>query len=291
MKPSSSNRRAGFTLIELLFAGCVAGLALLAGYSLLTSALALYAKNFSLNRSHYTGRVCLEKMITKINGAGAAPILVDEHGADVAGNGPAAGVRLCTPAPNGVHSITAAVASTDTSLLLSVTSDQRRPRAGDIILINAGAVVQGGKVVQVEISAVTATANASIFQLTLRESVGSAIPAASRCLVLQQQAFITVGKDLRYYPSVMSEARHGASLFNNPTYFSVASSVTPLPGETLARPFSYTDPARRVLSVNLRNKSAAYSNRVDSFNSFFNIRSSIAVKSVYLDPSKLKAIY
>jgi hypothetical protein len=145
--------------------------------------------------------------------------------------------------------------------------------------------------VQVEISAVTATTNTSIVQLTLRDPVGSAIPASSRCLVLQQQAFIAVGQNLRFYPSVMSEARHGASLFNNPAYFSVASSVTPLPGEALARPFSYNDPARRVLSVNLRSKSSAYSNRVDSFNSFFNIRSSIAIKSVYLDPSKLKAIY
>jgi len=147
---SSARRDRGFTLIELLFAGLIAGVALLGGYTLLTASLTLYAKNFSLNRSHYTGRVCLEKMINRINAAGSAPILIDERGADVAGNGPAAGVRLCTPSTQGVYSIPTAAAASDTSLMLLVTSEQPRPRGGDILLIDAGAVVQAGRVVQVE---------------------------------------------------------------------------------------------------------------------------------------------
>lgn len=285
-----SRRDRGFTFVELLISSVVAGIALMGAYTFLNSALSLYAKNFSLNRSHYTGRVSLEKLTTKLYAAGAAPILVDAKGADVAGDGPAAGIRYCAPATNGSYTIKNAVSSTDTTATIQTGTGLPRPRPSDILLIDAGAVVQTGTVVQVEISSVTQGPDASTLSATLRDAPGAAIPANTRCLVLQQSAFIAVGTELRFYPAVMSEARHGASAFNNPANFSMISTVEPAPGQTAAKPFSYQDAARRLLSVNLRNRSSKYSQRVGAFNSFFNIRSSIAVKSTYLDPSKLKAI-
>ena|SRR5688572_1894857 len=284
------SRRRGFTFVELLISTVVAGVALMAGYTLLNSALSLYAKNFSLNRSHYTGRVSLEKLTAKLYAAGAAPILVDKAGADIAGDGPAAGIRFCAPVTNRSYTIKNALASSDTSATLEVANGQPRPRPSDILLIDAGAVVQTGSVVQVEISGVTSATEAGVVVATLRDAPGTAVPVDARCMILQQSAFVAVGTELRFYPTVMSHARHGASAFNHPGNYSVISTLDPAPGETEAKPFRYQDPARRLLSVNLRNRTSNYSHRAGAFNSFFNIRSSIAVKSTYLDPSKLKAI-
>ena len=284
------SRRRGFTFVELLISAVVGGIALMAGYTLLNSALSLYAKNFSLNRSHYTGRVSLEKMTARLYAAGAAPILIDKAGADVAGDGPAAGIRFCAPATNRSYTVKAALASGDTTVTLEVPSGQPRPRPSDILLIDAGAVVQTGTVVQVEISAVSPGSDAAVVVASLRDAPGTSVPINTRCLILQQSAFVAVGTELRFYSTVMSHARHGASTFNHPANYSVISTLDPAPGETEAKPFRYQDPARRLLSVNLRNRSSNYSHRAGAFNSFFNIRSSIAVKSTYLDPSKLKAI-
>jgi prepilin-type N-terminal cleavage/methylation domain-containing protein len=285
-----STRSHGFTFVELLIASVVAGIALFGGYTLVNAALSLYAKNFSLNRSHYTGRVSLEKVTSKIYASGAAPILIDKTGADVAGNGPAAGIRFCVPAAGGAYTVTNAVASTETSAVIQMRTGQPRPRASDILLIDAGSVVQTGSVVQVEITSVTNTTDASRVNVTLRDAPGSAIPANTRCLILQQSSFVAVGTELRFYPLVMSTARQGATVFNNTLNYSVVSTVEAVPGQTDAKPFAYNGTARRLLSVNLRNRSSKYSKRVGGFNSFFNIRSSIAIKSTYLDPTKLKAI-
>jgi prepilin-type N-terminal cleavage/methylation domain-containing protein len=283
-------RAVGFTFIELLVASVVAGIALFGGYALVNSALSLYAKNFSLNRSHYTGRVSLEKVTAKIYAAGAAPILTDKTGADVAGNGPAAGIRFCVPATGSAYTVVNAVSSTQTSAVIQIATGQPLPRASDILLIDAGSVVQTGNIVQVELTTVGGGSDASRVNVTFRDAPGSSIPANTRCLVLQQSAFVAVGGELRFYPTVMSVARQGGTVFNNPANFSVISTVEPIPGETEAKPFAYSTAARRLLSVNLRNRSSKYAHRVGGFSSFFNIRSSIAIKSTYLDPSKLKAI-
>ncbi|HEX5176476.1 MAG TPA: hypothetical protein VFV83_05570, partial [Chthoniobacteraceae bacterium] len=141
-----------------------------------------------------------------------------------------------------------------------------------------------------ELTTVGGGSDASRVNVTFRDAPGSSIPANTRCLILQQSAFVAVGGALRFYPLVMSVARQGAPLFNNPASFSIISTVEPLPGESEAKPFGYSSAARRLLSVNLRNRSSKYSHRVSDFSSFFNIRSSIAIKSTYLDPLKLKAI-
>jgi prepilin-type N-terminal cleavage/methylation domain-containing protein len=278
----------GFTFVELLVSTLVAAVAAAGAYSLLDSGLSLYAKNFSLNATHYTARVSLERMMPKINSSGAAPILVDEKGADIAGNGPAAGIRLCVPPANSSYTIPTAVAATATSLNISIAAGQARPRDSDVLLIDAGVVLQSGKAVQVEIASVSGTG--SPVTLTLKEAVGSAIPANSRCLILQQIAFIASANQLHFYPKVMSEARQGAAAFTNPANYTVISTIEPTPGNTQPRPFLYKDATRRLLSVDLRNRATRFSNQISKFNTFFSIHSSIAVRSAYLDSSKLKPI-
>lgn len=278
----------GFTFVELLVSTVVAAVVAEGAYMLLDSGLTLYAKNFSLNLTHYTARTSLERMMPKINSAGAAPILIDEKGADVAGNGPAAGIRICVPGANSSYTIQNAAAATASTLTIVVGAGQTRPRDSDILLIDAGTVLQSGNAVQVEISAVAGTG--SPLTVTLKDPVGSAIPANSRCLILQQVAFIASVNQLRFYPKVMSEARHGATAFKDPANFTVISSIEPIPGNTQPRPFSYSDAARRLLAVDLRSTASRYSNQISRFNTFFNIHSSIAVRSAYLNPAKLKPI-
>ncbi|HEX5177088.1 MAG TPA: hypothetical protein VFV83_08670, partial [Chthoniobacteraceae bacterium] len=159
-------RTVGFTFVELLISSVVAGVALFGGYALLNSALSLYAKNFSLNRSHYTGRVSLEKVTSKIYAAGAAPILIDKTGADIAGDGPAAGIRFCVPTTGTPYTIVGAVSSTQTSAVIQVATGQPLPRASDILLIDAGSVVQTGSIVQVELATVTNASEASRLNVT-----------------------------------------------------------------------------------------------------------------------------
>lgn len=278
----------GFTFIELLVSTVVGAIAAAGAYALLDSGLSLYAKNFSINASHYTARVSLERMMPKINSSGTAPILIDEKGADVAGNGPAAGIRLCVPTPNNSFTIATAAAATATSLSIAIGPGQTKPRDSDILLIDAGVVLQSGKAVQVEITSVSGTA--SPVTVSLKAPVGSTIPADSRCLILQQIAFVASANQLRFYPKVMSEVRHGAAAFTNPANFTVMSTIEPTPGTTQPRPFSYKDATRRLLSVDLRNRTSRYSNQVSKFNTFFGIHSSIAVRGAYLDSSKLGPI-
>jgi type II secretory pathway pseudopilin PulG len=292
---------AGFTLVETLIASSLATIVIAGAYTFLTAAMNLYADNVSLNLSHQTARLPLERIIREVNNAGCPPILVDEKGADIAGNGPAPGIRYCTLASPSAYTIAAAALATSTTVSLKVVTGQAKPRPSDILLIHASPNGQPGNGIQMEITAVAG--GASPYTLTLKSAVGTPIPVNSSALILQQAAFITNGGQLRYYNKFVSEAKDGATVFNAATSFrSLAqvepmSNVPPAPVETLAKPFSYTPFETRqsldphLLRVNLRARSAAYSN-VDGaakFNSFLNMQSSIAVKSAYVDSTKLNA--
>ena len=276
-----------FTLVEVVMAAGLAAIVGIAGYMLLNSGLVLYAKNFSINNSHYTARMSLEKMIMKINSSGAAPILVDETGADIPGDGPAAGVRLCTLPANSAYKTFAGVSATATSLKVKIEAGQLQPRESDILIIDAGSVVQTGTVVQCEIASVIRSGD--VATLNLRTPVGSDVTANNMCLVLQQIGFIAVGDELRHYPKVMSVARHGAAAFNSRTNYDLLSGLQPATG-TQALPFSYNDPARIMLSVDIRSRVPRYTGSTESFNNYFNIKSAVAVKAIYLDPTKLETI-
>lgn len=278
----------GFTLVEVMVGTSLAVLVAAAAYTLLSATLKLYAENFSLNHSHHSARMPLERMILEINSSGAPPILVNDRGADVGGDGPAPGVRFCTPASSSPYTVTSAAIATATSVELRVNPGQPKPRESDILLIHASPENSYGNGLQVEISAVTGAS--SPYTVTLKSALGVPVSDDSSALVLQQGAFIAVGGQLRYYNKVMSEARHGAGAFDAPANFRVLAQVQPAPSTTAAAPFSYANGDHRLLRVNLRARSLRNSNRVSAFNSFLNMQSSIAVKSVYLDPTKLTAI-
>jgi prepilin-type N-terminal cleavage/methylation domain-containing protein len=280
--------RTGFTLVEVMIAVSLAVITGAGAYALLETSMTLYAKNFSINQSHYSARLPLELIALKVNGAGASPILVDNAGADVAGNGPAAGIRYCTPVTSATYVITTAADATATSLTIKVPAGAPKLRDSDVVLINAGPVVAEKEPVQVEIASVSGAS--SPYNVTLKSQVGVAVPANTNASILQQGAFITVNNQMRHYPKVMSVARHGAGAFNSSANFKVIASVLPLPNATAALPFSYNDSARRLLDVTVRGTSLRYNNRVSEYSSFSSVESRIAVRSIFLNAKKLASI-
>jgi prepilin-type N-terminal cleavage/methylation domain-containing protein len=284
----------GFTLIEVMIATSLALVVAAAAFTFLSTTMRLHAENLSLNNSHLTARTPLERMIRQINSAGCSPILVDEKGANLAGSGPAPGIRFCILASPTAYSIPTATAASATSISLKVNAGQATPRATDILLIHASPGGEPGNGIQVPITAVSGSG--PTYTLTLQSLIGAAVAANSSAFILQQGAFIAVGGQLRYYNRFMSEARDGATLFNTSGSFDALAQVEAAPPalpNSQATPFSYTPFESRqvldshVLRVNLRVRSANYSNRVTSFDSFLNMQSSIAVKSSYVDPARL----
>ena len=232
-----------------------------------------------------------------------APLLGDDKGADTAGveqpagSGQrwAAGGRFCTLVSSPPYTIPTAATATATTVSITVSPGQVKPRESDILLIHASSVGKLGHGIQVEISAVAGAT--SPYTVTLKNALGVAVSADSTVLVLQQGAFIAVGGQLRYYIKVMSEARHGAVAFNTPANFRALAQLEAAPGETQARPFSYATNEDRLLRVDLRARATRYSNldarytsAAPSFSTFLDMQTSIAVKSTYLDPTKLPAI-
>jgi prepilin-type N-terminal cleavage/methylation domain-containing protein len=278
----------GFTLVELMISVALAVLTGAGAYALLETSMTLYAKNFSINQSHYTARLPLELIALKVNGAGASPILVDKAGADVAGDGPAAGMRYCTPVTSASYVIPTAAGKTATSLKINASKGAPKLRDSDVVLINTGPQVAEQETVQVEIASVSGTT--SPYSVTLKKPVGVEIPAGTPATVLQQGAFIAVDNQLRYYPKVMSVARHGTTAFNAAANFRVIGNVLPAPNAAQPLPFSYSDTARRLLRVNVRATSSRYDHRVSSYNSFSAVESSIAIRSIFLDAKKLTPI-
>ncbi len=286
----------GFTLVEVMISTSLAVLVAAAAYTLLTATLKLYAENFSLNHSHDTARLPLERMIREISNAGSAPILVTATGADtsgveqVAGSNTrwAPGIRFCTLASLSAYSVTSSATSAATTVQLRVNAGQPKPRESDILFIHASELAKTGNGIQTEVLSVSGTS--SPFTVTLKSALGIAVSANSTALLLQQGAFITVNGQVRYYNKVMSEARHGATAFNAAANYRILAQVEPTPGQPEARPFAYTAAEDRLLRVDLRARTGRHSKRVGDFNSFLNMQSSIAVKSAYLDPTKLPAI-
>lgn len=293
----------GFTLPEILISTTIALIVGAAAYTLLTATIKLYAENFSLNHSHQTTRLPLERMIWEISDSGSAPILVNDKGADTtgveqpsgSGNRWAPGIRFCTLVNTTRYTIANSATATATSVNINVATGQLKPRDSDILVIHASPVGKVGNGIQAEISTVTGAS--SPYTVTLKSALGVAVSANSSALILQQGAFIAVGGQLRYYSKVMSEARHGAAAFNAPANFRDLARVEAVPGEAEARPFSYGTTEDRMLRVDLRARATKYSNldtrysqASPNFNTFLNMRTSIAVKSTYLDPTKLTAI-
>src|SRR5580765_2734996 len=89
---------AAFTLIELMVTSGVVAVSGGVIYMLLAIGMTLYTQNVSIAQTHSAGLGSTEKLLLKVAAATDVPVLVDDTGATLVGNGPAAGIRFFSPA-------------------------------------------------------------------------------------------------------------------------------------------------------------------------------------------------
>ncbi len=269
-----------FTLVETTIG---MGVALLLGgiiYTLLSVGMTLYTQGLSLGQTHSSGMATTERLFLDIAAADEVPLLADDTGAAVSGNGPAAGISFYNVGSSQPYGIPNAVWATSYSMTITKTSNQPAPQTGDkITMTDLG--FQG------VIAAVTSFAGTHTlwFSSTIgsgfvpTQTLGIVIPAGSKCFLLQPSSFISVNGVLRYYPRAKSISQNGSNAFNNPTNFVVVAGLLPASGQTNAFPFQYLDPSRRSIDVNLPLRSAAYGSKVSGFYAYQNLKTTIAYRT------------
>ena len=272
-----TRNQAAFTVVELLVSMVVAVVVGLVLFALLQTATVLYATNVSINETHFAARRSLDKILSKVEAAAAAPTLVDNTGATVAGNGPAAGLRCLVPASPQAYLISADVAASATTLTAAVTDPPMQ--AGDILLMT-DLGFQG------TVAAVSGTGNTRTITLTLAAGncfspvrTGTAIPANARFFHYNPVALIAVDNALRYYPRAKSVAADGAPAFDDGANYTKIAPLVPLTNATDSFPFQYLDASRRSIDTTLRINAPSYSNRVKAFNGFLTMRSTAGFRS------------
>ncbi len=277
---TSRRSAAAFTLIEVLITSGV--VAIVGGIILvlLTMGLTLYTQNVSLGQTHFGGLVSTEQLLLKVATASEVPTLVDEAGATLAGNGPAAGVRFYSPASPQAYLVPAAGSATDTAITIVQSGSRPAPMVGDKITLSD--LGFQGVVTSVTVSGSNYTVGfgASLGDgFNPAKASGTVIPASSKCFLFRPISFISVNTSLRYYPRALSVGENGAGAFNDTANFQTIASLLPVNTDTNCFPFQYLDPARRSVDVNLRVRAAAFGSRISNFYTFQSVKTTVAYRS------------
>lgn len=280
MKPATP-RPSAFTLVELSISVGVAVIAGMVFFTLLNVGMTLYAQNMSINQTQSRGMLASEKLLVKVAAAVEAPSLVDDTGATISGNGPAAGIRYLVPASAKTYSVPTAVGATATSFTMAKSTGQPAPQVGDTIsAFDLGfrgvitTVVPAGSNYTVGFASTVGSG------FTPAKTTGTVIPAGSKCFLLSPAAFISVSSTLRYYPRAMSVAQQGATTFNNSASFDAVTTLVPVTSQTNCFPFQYLGTASRSIDVTLRVRSPAYGSKIKGFYAFQNIKTTVACRSL-----------
>ncbi len=269
-----------FTLVEMMVTAAV--VAILGGLimTLLTMGMTLYTQNVSISQTHSGGLNTVEQLLLQVAAAAEVPVLVDDAGAPLAGNGPAAGVRFYSLASSQAYPVPAAANATDTSFTITQAGSRPAPQVGDKITMSdlgfsgvISSVAASGSNYAVGFASTVGNGFSPV------KTTGVAIPAGSKCFLLRPTAFISVSTGLRYYPRAMSVAEQGASVFGNAANFQTIATLLPQNSDTNCFPFQYLDPARRSVDVNLRVRAAAYGSRISNFYTFQSMKTTVAYRS------------
>ena len=269
-----------FTLVEMMVTAAV--VAILGGVimTLLTMGMTLYTQNVSIGQTHFGGLISVEQLLLKVAAAAEVPVLVDDAGAPVVGNGPAAGVRFNSLGSSQAYPVPTAANATDTTFTITQAGSRPAPQIGDKITMSdlgfAGvitSVAPSGSNYAVGFGGTVGSG------FTPAKTTGLAIPAGSKCFLLRPTAFISVNSGLRYYPRAMSVVDQGASAFGNVANYQTIATLLPQSGDANCFPFQYLDPARRSVDVNLRVRAAAFGSRIANFYTFQSMKTTVAYRS------------
>jgi hypothetical protein len=249
-------------------------------FTLLNVGMTLYAQNVAINRTHAGGLISTERLLLDIAAASEAPALVNDTGATVTGNGPAAGIRYFSPASSRAYPVSSAVSAAAMSFAITKTATQPAPQAGDKLTM-ADLGFQG--------VITSVSGSGSSYTVGFASSVGSGfspaktsgtvIPAGSKGFVHSPSAVISVGSVLRRYPRAMSVAQNGSAAFNDTANFDQVTALLPIAAQTNCFPFQYLDPARRSVDVSLRIRAAAHGSGITPFYTFQNVKTTVAYRT------------
>ena len=276
----STKSASAFTLGEMMV---TVGVATLLGgviLTLLTIGMTLYTQNISIGQTHSAGLASCEKLLVKVAAAAEVPVLVDDTGATLAGNGPAAGIRLFSPTSSQAYPVPSGVNATDTSFTITQPVNQPAPQAGDkVVMSDLGFQGVITTVAGTGSSYTIGFASSVGSGFTPVKSAGTVIPAGSKCFLLSPSSFISVNGVLRYYPRGLSVAQQGAVAFNSPANFDPYATLLPAGGQANCFPFQYLDAARRSVDVSLRVRATAHGSRIGPFYTFQNMKTTLAYRS------------
>jgi hypothetical protein len=256
--------------------------ALLGGviFTLLSMGMTLYTQNISIGQTHSAGLAASEKLLLKVAAAAEIPVLVDDAGAILAGNGPAAGVRFFSPTSSQAYPIPSSVGATATSFTITQPLSQPAPLAGDKVVMSDLGFQGLINTVSGSGSSYTIGFAASVGSgFSPAKNAGTVIPANSKCFLLSPSAFISVNGVLRYYRRGLSVAQQGAAAFNSSANFDSCATLLPASGQTNCFPFQYLDAARRSVDVSLRVRAPAHGSRIGAFYTFQNVKTTLAYRS------------
>lgn len=279
MKPFKRSTSA-FTLVEMIVAAGIVAILGAVMFTILSMGMTLYAQNVAINQTHAGSLVSGEKLLFKMAAAAETPVLVDDAGAAVSGNGPAAGVRFFYPASSLAYPVPSAVAATAMSFTITKSASQPAPQVGDkMALSDLGFSAAITSVSSAGSSYTVGFASAVGNGFSPVKTSGTVIPANSKGFLLNPSAFISVGTVLRYYTRALSVAQNGASTFNDPARFDQTATLLPVGTQTNCFPFRYLDAGRRSIDVSMRVRVAAQGGRISDFYTIQNMKTTVAYRS------------
>lgn len=272
-------------------------------YAASTLTTVLYVKNYSVNESHgYVRGVC-ENLLNKVHHAVEPPKLLDNTGAEVAGNSATQGISCLVQSSTRPFYLVSAAAVNQKTMVIRKDAVQSAPKKGDFIFMSqirgVTNLAQSSVFYAEVISAVPTSGNTTVtFTNNLSTYfdpplIGTPSVAADQPVnVLNRCAFIAIttngATNLRYYPIYMKIGAAGshpaavsAAVFNDQRNYQNITGIVPLQGQTESRPFSYTDPEKRYLDLYFRTISRKVDKRgFNNYNYYQSFKTVIAYRSV-----------
>jgi prepilin-type N-terminal cleavage/methylation domain-containing protein len=278
-------RAQGFTLAEIMISLGIFGVVSTLLFSVLNAGSILVAKNTSINLTHGDARLGSEKLLSLVQSAVAAPVLVDSSVTPVAGDGPAAGITFLRLASSTTYTSLNAVAASATTLVLRRAAGMPAPEAGDVLVMvgtdNASFASTNVIGFQASVAGVS-TISSTDYTISFGSAIGgfcnpvaatgTVLLANTKLFLLDKMACVANGTELR----VLNNASNSSS-------YQVLAHLVPVTGQTQLLPFRYTTTDWRWVDLDLRVASTNYNQRnLGTSNTFFDLKESIAYRSAII---------
>lgn len=280
------HRQHGFTLVELLIGATIGALVSLGVFAFIDTGSMLTARNLSVNLTSNSMRGALDRVETLIQQADTQPRLIDTAGANVAGTGPAAGVRfdLFVGGPVVVNPGTLTLASSATGFTIRYAqAASRAPADGDIVRFDGTSAT-----LRPRISGPPTDNPAGVGMrdaaANLAGTLGTAVSSTTglRARIVRDVALVVMpsgaGRELRYYTDMATTTN-----MNDATKYRVVTDQIAMQAAD-ATPFSTsTIEGREFVSLSLRLRASNFDRRLvgkqaDEFNTFAQVNSVIRPK-------------